>query len=245
MATCNPADALGWQERLGRPQAGPARRRARHHRPRRRPLPQPDHVARTRRPVRRHQRLPLLRHLQPHARRQGRPRRTDHGRQPPPPHRADLPGHQRRRHGLERRPSPTSPRPRPTRSPATSKIEKLHEVGKPPPWLQTDKPWDNPEVTGEPVPVTVRIPPLDPLTHNPPTSTRSTAAPSTANCSTDCATTTAEAERQSACSVGPADPSSRSRRVGVRPLLACLPRTVPGNQLGGRHASDGRRDGST
>ena len=24
---------------------------------------------------------------------------------------------------------------------------------------------DNPEVTGEPVPVTVRIPPLDPLTH--------------------------------------------------------------------------------
>ena len=45
-------------------------------------------------------------------------------------------------------------------------IEKLHQVGKPPPWLQTDKPWDNPEVTGEPVPVTVRIPPLDPLTHS-------------------------------------------------------------------------------
>jgi hypothetical protein len=42
-------------------------------------------------------------------------------------------------------------------------IEKLHEVGKPPPWLQTDKPWDYPDVTGEPVPVTVRIPPLDPL----------------------------------------------------------------------------------
>jgi 5-methylthioadenosine/S-adenosylhomocysteine deaminase len=45
-------------------------------------------------------------------------------------------------------------------------IEKLHQVGTPPPWLQTDKPWDNPDVTGEPVPVTVRIPPLDPLTHN-------------------------------------------------------------------------------
>jgi len=45
------------------------------------------------------------------------------------------------------------------------KIENLHEVGKPPPWLQTNKPWDNPEVTGEPVPVTVRIPPLDPLVH--------------------------------------------------------------------------------
>jgi 5-methylthioadenosine/S-adenosylhomocysteine deaminase len=45
-------------------------------------------------------------------------------------------------------------------------IEKLHQVGKPPPWLQTDKPWDNPEVTGEPVPVTGRIPPLDPLTYN-------------------------------------------------------------------------------
>jgi hypothetical protein len=46
-------------------------------------------------------------------------------------------------------------------------IEKLHQVGKPPPWLQTDKPWDSPEVTGAPVPVTVRIPPLDPLAHNP------------------------------------------------------------------------------
>jgi 5-methylthioadenosine/S-adenosylhomocysteine deaminase len=44
-------------------------------------------------------------------------------------------------------------------------IEKLHQLGKPPPWLQTDKPWDNPEANGEPVPVTVRIPPLDPLTH--------------------------------------------------------------------------------
>jgi hypothetical protein len=45
-------------------------------------------------------------------------------------------------------------------------IEKLHQVGKQPPWLLTDKPWDDPQVTGEPVPVTVRIPPLDPLTHN-------------------------------------------------------------------------------
>lgn len=45
-------------------------------------------------------------------------------------------------------------------------IEKLHEVGKPPPWLMTDKPWDDPSHTGKPVPVTVRIPPLDPLTHN-------------------------------------------------------------------------------
>jgi 5-methylthioadenosine/S-adenosylhomocysteine deaminase len=44
-------------------------------------------------------------------------------------------------------------------------IEKLHEMGEPPPWLQTDKPWDNPEATGKPVPVTVRIPPLDPLAH--------------------------------------------------------------------------------
>jgi 5-methylthioadenosine/S-adenosylhomocysteine deaminase len=42
-------------------------------------------------------------------------------------------------------------------------IEKLHKVGKPPPWLMTDKPWDDPSVTGKPVPVTVRIPPLDPL----------------------------------------------------------------------------------
>jgi hypothetical protein len=54
---------------------------------------------------------------------------------------------------------------RATPSPATSKIENLHKVGKPPPWLQTDKPWDNPEITGKPVPVTVRIPPLDPLAH--------------------------------------------------------------------------------
>ena len=66
------------------------------------------------------------------------------------------------------------------------KIEKLHQLGTPPPWLQTDKPWDSPAVTGQPVPVTVRIPPLDALTHTtPPTSTpsstaRCTAAPSTA-----------------------------------------------------------------
>jgi hypothetical protein len=46
------------------------------------------------------------------------------------------------------------------------KIEKLHEVGKPPPWLRTDKPWDDPAVTGKPVPVTVKIPPLDTFTHD-------------------------------------------------------------------------------
>jgi 5-methylthioadenosine/S-adenosylhomocysteine deaminase len=45
-------------------------------------------------------------------------------------------------------------------------IEKLHEVGKPPPWLMTDKPWDDPSHTGNEVPVTVYIPPLDPLHHN-------------------------------------------------------------------------------
>ena len=45
-------------------------------------------------------------------------------------------------------------------------IEKLHQLGEPPPWLQTDKPWDDPEATGEPVPVTVRIPPLDSLVHD-------------------------------------------------------------------------------
>jgi cytosine/adenosine deaminase-related metal-dependent hydrolase len=45
-------------------------------------------------------------------------------------------------------------------------IEQLHQVGKPPPWLRTDKPWDDPKVTGKPVPVIVRIPPLDPLTHD-------------------------------------------------------------------------------
>ena len=45
-------------------------------------------------------------------------------------------------------------------------IEELNEVGKPPPWLKTDKPWDDPDVTGKPVPIDVRIPPLDPLPHN-------------------------------------------------------------------------------
>jgi 5-methylthioadenosine/S-adenosylhomocysteine deaminase len=45
-------------------------------------------------------------------------------------------------------------------------IEKLHREGKPPAWLQTDKPWDDPEVTGKPVAVDVRIPPLDPLSHD-------------------------------------------------------------------------------
>jgi 5-methylthioadenosine/S-adenosylhomocysteine deaminase len=46
-------------------------------------------------------------------------------------------------------------------------IEKLHKAGKPPPWLMTDKPWDSPAHTGKPVPVTVKIPPLDPLVHDP------------------------------------------------------------------------------
>ena len=45
-------------------------------------------------------------------------------------------------------------------------IEKLHKVGKPPPWLMTDKPWDDPSNTGKEVPVTVAIPPLDSLTHD-------------------------------------------------------------------------------
>jgi cytosine/adenosine deaminase-related metal-dependent hydrolase len=43
-------------------------------------------------------------------------------------------------------------------------IEKLHEVGKPPPWLMSDKPWDDP--TGKEVPIDVEIPPLDSLTHD-------------------------------------------------------------------------------
>jgi cytosine/adenosine deaminase-related metal-dependent hydrolase len=45
-------------------------------------------------------------------------------------------------------------------------IEKLHAVGKPPAWLMTDKPWDDPSQTGKEVPVTVDIPPLDSLTHD-------------------------------------------------------------------------------
>lgn len=45
-------------------------------------------------------------------------------------------------------------------------IEKLHQVGKPPPWLMADKPWDDPLHTGKQVPVTVAIPPLDSLTHD-------------------------------------------------------------------------------
>jgi hypothetical protein len=46
------------------------------------------------------------------------------------------------------------------------KIEKFHKAGrKPPPWLKTDKPWDDPDVTGKPAAVDVRIPPLDSLTH--------------------------------------------------------------------------------
>jgi hypothetical protein len=45
-------------------------------------------------------------------------------------------------------------------------IEQLHAVGKPPPWLMTDKPWDDPQQTGKEVPVTVRVPPLDSLVHD-------------------------------------------------------------------------------
>ena len=46
------------------------------------------------------------------------------------------------------------------------KIEKAHWRDKPPPWLKTDKPWDDPDVTGKPVQVQVKIPPLDSLTHD-------------------------------------------------------------------------------
>ena len=46
------------------------------------------------------------------------------------------------------------------------KIEKAHKAKKPPPWLMTDKPWDDPSLTGKEVPVTVRIPPLDSLIHD-------------------------------------------------------------------------------
>jgi hypothetical protein len=47
------------------------------------------------------------------------------------------------------------------------KIEKFHKQGKKtPPWLKTDKPWDDPDVTGKPVSVTVQIPPLDSLVHD-------------------------------------------------------------------------------
>jgi len=46
-------------------------------------------------------------------------------------------------------------------------IEKFHVAGKkPPPWLKTDKPWDDPEITGKPIAIDVHIPPLDPLTHD-------------------------------------------------------------------------------
>jgi 5-methylthioadenosine/S-adenosylhomocysteine deaminase len=49
------------------------------------------------------------------------------------------------------------------------KLEKQHgnpENEKKPLWLMTDKPWDDPKVTGKPVPVTVHIPPLDTLVHD-------------------------------------------------------------------------------
>lgn len=46
-------------------------------------------------------------------------------------------------------------------------IEKFHAANrKPPPWLKTDKPWDDPDITGKPVAVDVHIPPLDSLTHD-------------------------------------------------------------------------------
>jgi 5-methylthioadenosine/S-adenosylhomocysteine deaminase len=46
-------------------------------------------------------------------------------------------------------------------------IERAHRRRtRPPPWLRTDKPWDDPAITGRPVPVTVRIPPPDSLHHD-------------------------------------------------------------------------------
>ena len=79
--------------------------------------------------------------------------------------RAHLRRRPRRRHGLG--PCwPTSPLAVKDPVKRYFEIEKLHEAGKPPPWLMTDKPWDDPAVTGKPVPVDVRIPPLDPLSHD-------------------------------------------------------------------------------
>jgi hypothetical protein len=51
-------------------------------------------------------------------------------------------------------------------------LEKQHgnpDPTKQPLWLMTDKPWDNPKITGRPVkilPQVVRIPPLDSLVHD-------------------------------------------------------------------------------
>jgi 5-methylthioadenosine/S-adenosylhomocysteine deaminase len=46
------------------------------------------------------------------------------------------------------------------------KIERLHKVDRPPPWLQADKPWDDPKVAKKEVSVAVHIPPLDALAPN-------------------------------------------------------------------------------
>jgi 5-methylthioadenosine/S-adenosylhomocysteine deaminase len=45
-------------------------------------------------------------------------------------------------------------------------IEALVKAGTPPPWLKTDKAWDDPDKTGDLIPVDIEIPPLDTLTHD-------------------------------------------------------------------------------
>jgi len=74
-------------------------------------------------------------------------------------------------------------------------IEKFHKQGKkPPPWLKTDKPWDDPDVTGKPVPVTVKIRRSTRSSTTPPTSAPSSARRCTGTCSTGSAPTTSPAD---------------------------------------------------
>ena len=120
MATCNPADALNWGDRIGRLKAGlhgdvlVTTDRGR------RPLPQPDRIDRARRAARGHQRPAVLRHHDAHEGGGRAARRADPPRAPAPLDRAHLPRRPRRRHGLAGRARRHRRRTRPTRSRATS-----------------------------------------------------------------------------------------------------------------------------
>ena len=81
-------------------------------------------------------------------------------------------------------------------------IEKQHgnpDPEKPPLWLMTDKPWDNPKVTGKEVkilPQVVRIPPLDTLVHDKALLRRRRRQPAPRRAARPaCATTTSRAAR--------------------------------------------------
>ena len=169
MATCNPADALGWDQQLGRLRKGlhgdflvlPDARQG--------PVHDADPRDRVRDPARRDQRLPDVRN-----------RRADEGRQRRQPRadrrdavaeandHADRRADSRRRHALAAGARPRStPRAR-IPAPARERALARDHTDTPRVTLRPDKPWDDPEELGNEqllaAVAQTAIPPIDSLT---------------------------------------------------------------------------------